>query len=1083
MNFEEALSDVLERDEQETPLSRSEKVYLDYRQTVESGLFNTGFDLLPAKSRTYGYTDQTLRSHLLNGAAFAARLNHALREIDDPEALSNVDLRRAIALFTVHDLHKSEEAQRRRSTTLDRRDADKDIQWSELNEYVSELNLRQFQSDLDETDYMAAALGTEVSSGRHRGATSRTYARLRPWLRIMDAAASTDSPTDVSGIEQRLSAISDDVRLTHHRLNDTKGLTTNFLTSAISTYVSENTSAVPLVYFVDGALYLKPAGSDPLDVIRENEIAADITRQFLETVQQNVSESSQVSDIQKTLTDKLNYGFMEFSRPTYLLYGLERADVALREDLTDRMSGEPKLYAQYKLGLIAASAAGVIDELPSDWRTGQAATVYIATLFSELFDPLSGGEKKEAVEVMAEALEVPEVSEFIHHLDDWEYNGDLTEERIEDVATHLDIPASDVKDALDGGIHLRRVKRFAAVLAAGYIDSGADGSLSGLSSQGVLKYISERLLSTFWDWRESWDSHRGRGWDADQASETKADAFLDNKIETVRHAIYEYITDTVVLFGGSIGDSQSSKTKLDQYSSQYQPHICLLCNSVLTGSRSKADFETSEDTIGLSMRFSHLNEISAEGGEPDALACPLCELEMVIRSSVHSFTDDDSEYLFLAPDYFYAPADIQFQRTVRDYLFASDGYNLLQVAQKLVDSRPDARADAAADVLSVLSAEEDDESYQNTIKSYDGAFTDTGSLGVFRLDPPRRDVTSRDSVTRVPRQVLALATGTVFSWLTSSRVLLTSRPVPATNFDEYDEMVRAVDLSAEVQAQLGDTATIAYLSDIGRETAELSIKCFTSNRATSEAARVDEQADGPPGDDVTSGGTIVADPTEGSTGENSSQMYSVSPSTELEEWIYRLAGLLTVTFRAHGTEVQRLKSTMSAMQDPFPGATAILKGDETNNDYGSLNAANLLDTLTHPSMSNSIERLAEAGFETVRPNLDKNSNYNYERLFRVARDAVSDNMMKNADQSELETMVAGQVMKAAARAEDSQKFAKEHIKRESAEEFAEIFVNDILYGICDGDFYQLRRHENTLAAGYNAAIRRQEAESFAQDTN
>ena len=57
-------------------------------------------------------------------------------------------------------------------------------------------------------------------------------------------------------------------------------------------------------------------------------------------------------------------------------------------------------------------------------------------------------------------------------------------------------------------------------------------------------------------------------------------------------------------------------------------------------------------------------------------------------------------------------------------------------------------------------------------------------------------------------------------------------------------------------------------------------------------------------------------------------------------------------------------------------------------------------------------------------------------------------------------------------------YADEKYIREPARSFARTFVDDVFYGICDGDFYELRRQENSLAAGYNAAMREREQEFF-----
>lgn len=1079
MDYTDALSQTLDQESESGTLSRSEEVYLEFRRTIEPGLFDVGFDMTPAKSSPFGYTDQTHRSHILNGAAFAARLNRALKRLDEAAALDDTELAQAFALFAVHDLHKTPDAQRRRARETDRAAADKDITDAEVQTYVEALGLTDVAPGLTDADFVAAALGTESESGRHRGATSRSFTHLRPWLRLMDAAASTADPTEAASLQGRLDAISSEVAFGHHYLNDTKGITTNFLTSTVADVVANETAAVPLVYFVDGAIYLHPAEADPLAALPdEDALGTRLTDGFIDTVREKVGEASTLEDTRQTLVDKLNYGFMEFSRPTYLLYGFERADEALQADLADRMSGEPTLYSQYRLGAIGARGAGLVESFPSDWRTGQAATVYVATLFSEIFDPLVGGDTGRAVETIGEALGVPETAEWLTDLPDWEWEPAGSVDAVEDVATHLDMDPEAVHEEADGGIHLRRVKRFAAVLALAYIEDGADGSLAGLSTEGVLQQLSDRLESHFRAWDEQWDTHRGRGWNDEQPATEKAEVFLRQKTGTVRDAIQQYITDTVVIFSQGLTDGPTGKTKLGQYANDSQPHICLLCNSVLTGSRSKADFETSEDTVGLSMRFSHLSEITAEGGEPDALACPLCELEMVIRNSVHDFGDESADFLFLAPDYFHAPADIAFQRTVSEYLFASNGYNLFQMAKQLIDAPPSDRSSAASAVLSVLSPDEDAESFQNTLKNYDAAFSDVGSLGVFRLDPPRRDTGSRDPVTRVPRAILNLATATTLSWLTSSRVLLTGRPVPVTRFAEVNEMVTAVDLPPQVQSMLGDSASMAYLWDLDETDTPAEMPMYLTRTITAA-----ETADGDGDDAAGSPATDAADPGDADDEETvrETEQYHLTPRTQFAERLYHLSGLLTVTFRAHGQEVQRLSSTISALQSPFAGATALLKGTDVQADTSALNAAQVLDTLTNKQMSNSIADLAAAGFDTVRPEFDRNSNYNYERLFRVARDAISDDLMQNADPAELETIVAGQVMKAATRAETNAEFSEEYIKQDAAEQFAEVFVDEIVYGICDGDFYKLRRHENSLAAGYNAAIRRHQQDSFTDD--
>ena len=44
--------------------------------------------------------------------------------------------------------------------------------------------------------------------------------------------------------------------------------------------------------------------------------------------------------------------------------------------------------------------------------------------------------------------------------------------------------------------------------------------------------------------------------------------------------------------------------------------------------------------------------------------------------------------------------------------------------------------------------------------------------------------------------------------------------------------------------------------------------------------------------------------------------------------------------------------------------------------------------------------------------------------------------------------------------------------------FGEIFVDQIFYEICDGDYYQLRRLQNRLASGFNLAMRESQRNFF-----
>jgi CRISPR type I-D-associated protein Csc3/Cas10d len=364
-----------------------------------------------------------------------------------------------------------------------------------------------------------------------------------------------------------------------------------------------------------------------------------------------------------------------------------------------------------------------------------------------------------------------------------------------------------------------------------------------------------------------------------------------------------------------------------------------------------------------------------------------------------------------------------------------------------------------------------EEEFRNFLKNYDATFDDEGCLGIFRLDPPRRNDDPEEPnkrVTRVPHWLLSAATGVVFSWITSSRVLVSDRPIPLERFDEFDDMVRIAGAPPKVRNIVGERASVSYLRDLDHEPSMYEIPLLFSKSDPNDLSATGEEPD-----------FEGISEHERNTGSSVS-IERLTIETEMELLLQKMASLLSVTFRRHGAEAQRLATLADSVEEPFPGARTLLKGGNPVEDYSGLNAANVIDTLTTGPMNNSIQQLAEAGFDTVRPDYESSSNHEYERLFREARDAITGKLVENADRDELVDIVAGMVMKSSARAERNPDFAEEDVKLEDALNFAGLFVNDVFYGLCDGDFYEFRRHENSLAAGYNAAIRRRQHESFAE---
>ena len=1048
-------------------ITESDETYVRFRRRIAPGLLDAGFDLTPAKSAEIGENvDQTLYRHVLNGAAFGARLNNALGELDEENALSQEALMDAFRLYAVHDFHKTEPAQRRRETS-ERRDGDKDVDETRTRELIDTIGLGEIDegTHLAFEDYWASVLQTEEGSGRYRSAGSKRFTQLQDWVRVMDAAGGLTDPTETEGLERRLTEISDAVTLHHHRLDDTKGLTSNLLNESLADRIGGRPDTELLVYFADGALYLgtesAPDGVELLatdgEQSEQETLPETVADEFVQTVRDSDADLAEPDTLARLLDDSAyNLGFYKFTPMTYLFGGIDGAVDALYADLVDRT--DPNEYSVYTDAVRFAVGTGLIDEVPVSHETPQIVGVLIATLYDQLFKrALNGGDARLAIDDVAQALDCETAGDRLRE-GHKSSEGQITPtaagvSRVADAFDESEADAEQsIRDVRIGGGKKTESQVLALVFLAGETNDGTDRTALTLSE--ALSTVQTALLSYIRDWQDHWDSHAGDAWEPDDTPQEKFTTLEQSLQGNLRTALPWYVRRYVSVDGDVFRRSEAGGT-FDAYDRQSQARLCLTCRDQLVGdTNAMKDYQVSGSVVGRSLTFTHLRTLDpANQTEITSAVCPVCQLEFTLRNAVHGTnTDDDSRYLLLAPDYFHSPVDAAAARALHDRLDTGDGGTLRRIAQTLVGRATGTRSEELESIYEELVDDRDFGSYLN----YDSSYGDAGALGLFRFDPISRPNGNGD-VNRTTQWTLDLFAATAFAWLSGSRVILSDSPIPGTSFDETRKTVTVEGAPAPVERHLPTESSVSFLQ------------------------HVDD--DGPDAYEMTRRAADDATGAEDTT---------VRLATEFGVSLYRLAATLYVTTRAHGLDFQRVTTVLDSFDEPFPGAGTVLKeaDDAPLADYSALFAATLLDTITHPDMTATMRRLAEAGFEVVSPDTSGDgdvSNYEYERLFRQARDALSDQLARSASHDDLIEIVTGVVMEAGARARRSQatdetdeKYADERYTRERAREFAEIFVDEVYGEICDGDFYELRRLENSLASGYNAAIRRRQDEFFAE---
>lgn len=1156
----ETFSDLAEEDDL-NQLTPSEEVYFEFRQTIEPGFFDANFDLTPAKSsanqdRRTGepFVDQSLRNHILNGAAFGSRFNRALSELGFEAALSPEDLKIALALHAVHDAHKTEKAQKRRQISwkeAKRKDADKDISDSELRVLLDELRLTSFVGLEDEDHdadveisfktYLTAALATEKSSGRHNSLFSRQFARkYRAWVRLMDAAGGLSSPTDIDGLRERINTISDGVQVHFHHLKDIKGITTNLLTKTLADR-ARSTGAEPIVFFEDGALYLSEQGSPggtELFFKEEGKIDSEFYTEYVETLTESNPSLGQVEGVRDSL-NKTNWprGYLGITETSFFFAdsvaktsdedssAVAVAIDAVRSEIEARSERDPNRYSIYETALKHAVEVGLIETLPPTYQKPQLLGAFIGTLFRNLLwhdDGLCGKGNEsyeQAIEDFAEMLGVPEAGRMYDISDT--SSPQIAEDTLSELAETLDKPKKELRDELHDGISPNKQNRVESVfLGIAYLYR--NGGYDQRSLPTLLREVQEAFIDRYDEWPDHWAENLSY-WDTDRPVEEKQDDFTERRTGNFSEAFPRYVSRYLTVDGEQFAIELNDPTFDEYLNPKYgsaQPRMCLLCREELLGdSTSFSDYKTNSDEVGRSLTFTHLRKLAPSSGEAKSIICPICQFELNLRNAAHQTdTDNDSAYLFLVPDYFHSPVDLAIANRVNSLLNSSVG-SFIDLARQIITSDVSSRSEAAELFLDVFKSDES-EDFQRTIQNYDSSYADANMLGLFRIDVPTRPG-GDDLVNPTTFWTLARYIVHVLSWGTGSRVLLSDSPFPSTSFDEFDQMVATEGLPAPVERHLPSKSTISSRSDLGAIPEEITIRQpqagdssdsdHSDENAAVEKTTADQQSTvtkigddeqplransseqttltnipgSEPAEENTTSSydeTVAPDDVKSDEDGGTPTQATLSLRTDFGVELYRQSALFYVTQLSHDYDVQRVTTLLDALTDPFAGSSSILKGNETSETYSAQFGALVLDSTTHPIMSNTLQTLADHGFEVLSPESpSKASTYDYERLFRVGCDTLSDGFAERATREMMIQTVAGEVAKAGSRINQNRENTYAPSEGQLSDEavaFGEVFVDDIFLDICNGDYYQLRRLQNRLASGFNLAMRETQREFF-----
>ncbi|MFD1588202.1 type I-D CRISPR-associated protein Cas10d/Csc3 [Halorientalis brevis] len=576
--------------------SIEESILEDFRTSVDPKIVDAGWGFETAKSVEHGKTDQSLLNHVRNGVFVLAQMNDVVRSLGG-YTLDEADLRAAIALFTIHDIHKLDPE----------RDADPnsrfDIPTEEVQRYVDKFGLADFAPDLTPKDFRSCAIDHHDDWTANHDQTTRRFDDLRPFVRVADGLASCDTPeaaTDGSvqtAIDRAY--LKSDFELRRHVLDDVKGILTNLLNSAISECLGAF-EYHPLAIYQDGCVYLASEEAERPEL--DQNLVKEIIDQLKENVQQSHPAFSSPSDLRSNLSTRYAKDFYGINDQDFFYAGSDTVLAAVaQESISDADPNDEPTEN------MAETMQELEKYIPSDIErsrrpVGLARFVY--TVRRSFVDPIIS-DSESRLEATCDILSVSD--EILEGL--------------------LAASEDDEDDEVDLSLTAGGRWDYAYGIGQFLLDEGLTDpvDLKKRASSGLSRYD------------ENW-----------------ADIVEESHAGNLRSELAAYVSDVVSIDGRPLPASDNELSDpFEEYHSTRRGKTCVLCNRGTTSTR-KSDLEAPKSLTTLQAGYS--NHVPVNAGKPDdLLACIPCQIELSLRETGASEREGGRLFVHLVPDYFYTP--------------------------------------------------------------------------------------------------------------------------------------------------------------------------------------------------------------------------------------------------------------------------------------------------------------------------------------------------------------------------------------------------------------------------------------------
>jgi len=696
--------------------------------------------------------EQSHFSHIVNGIFGLAQLvKFLLTHNVSIAGLDEENLRKALALYTVHEVHKDS------SVTL-LGSSEFSIPLERLQEEYERLGLREF-AEVDE--HLMRAANVHKRSPKHGDLlVSGDPAASRLWLlvRLADIFASVKAPEEaVASLQGYLACLGPTFAATnppgkyalyYHQVKDVRGVLTNTVHQAVARRLEAELGFYPLLYFATGTLYVGPIRREGME---HDRFIQDVVGEVLSALTQGGSTDA--------VRDGLRRQKFDFERYVYAFSSVEALLEVVRDE-TAASKPDARMASQEIDTLVAKR-----QELTAEWRETVEQRLGIS-----LLDPK---EHKTFNELWSQ------VRRYLLYVDTLLRDLNPTGNRLEWFLRNFPIPqyaADNLHQEADiwarGG-----VGKYVLVIAYHFLRGPdfADRPAETLPPETVLERLHRRVLEAM----QAVDTHAGR-----QAA--VAELGLRQDLETyLDEHLYLSFAPASHLAADGLVSYVAPKRK------GHTGKVCSICNR---SSEYVQELRTGTlDDFGRV--FSNRVLPAPEAPQGNRLWCPVCHLEFILRkvtgmglpSSAH-YKNSRRIYLYVLPTFSFTPDHIRlfepllrpFHRVtslpVRDY-GKDRGLPHYWLEQRSFD--PD-----WLDRLQEVLAREADKIAGWGGRGFVGERTSLGRITgqphyyLITWEKAARDAETDDAriATRTEAWAKALFAAAVISGLTSCKVYVTERP-------------------------------------------------------------------------------------------------------------------------------------------------------------------------------------------------------------------------------------------------------------------------------------------------------------------